>query len=178
MEIDLCSPLFLKNKSKVSIVIYTYAVYRAVHLQLVINLPTEGFIHALGRCIARTGRISAIYSDNGTNFRSSNNLLKSLNWSQTEISEDLALIKWKFIPPSAAWWDGWWKRLIRSVKNLLLRTFGRSSLNAEDLSKILREVEAIMNNRPLTYTSEESDKFIPLTPSSFIQDIQEIGIPD
>ena len=35
-----------------------------------------------------------------------------------------------------------------------------------------------MNNRPLTYIAEESDKFVPLTPASFIQDIQEIGIPD
>ncbi|XP_035222974.1 uncharacterized protein LOC118195758 [Stegodyphus dumicola] len=70
------------------------------------------------------------------------------------------------------------KRLIRSVKNLLLRTLGRSSLNFEDLSTILCEVEAVMNDRPLTYISEESDKFIPLTPLSFIEDIQVIGIPD
>ncbi|XP_035204968.1 uncharacterized protein LOC118179916 [Stegodyphus dumicola] len=173
MGIDLCRPPFLKDKTKVWIVIFTCAVYRAVHLELVNNLSTEGFIYALRRFIARRERISTIYSVNGTNFRVINNLLKSLNWCQIENSEDLAPIKWKFIPPTAAWWE----RLIRSVKNLL-RTLGRSSLNFEDLSTILCEVEAVMNNRPLTYISEESDKFVPLTPSSFIQYIQEIGIPD
>ena len=35
-----------------------------------------------------------------------------------------------------------------------------------------------MNNRPLTYIAEESDKFVPYSPPYFIQDIQEIGIPD
>ncbi|XP_035208060.1 uncharacterized protein LOC118182779 [Stegodyphus dumicola] len=176
--IDLCGPLFLKNKTKVWIVIFTCAVYRGRTLGIVTNLSAEGFIYALRRFIVRRGRTSTIYSDNGINFRGTNNLLKSLNWSQVENSEDLAPIKWKFIPPTAAWWDGWWERLIRSVKNLLLRTLGRSSLNFEDLSTILCEVEAVMNNRLLTHISEESDKFVPLTPSSFIQDIQEIGIPD
>ena len=73
-----------------------------MHLELVTNLSTEGFIHALRRFIAR---ILTIYSDNGTNFRGTTNLLKSLNWNQIENSEDFAPIMWKFISPTVAWWQ-------------------------------------------------------------------------
>ncbi|KFM60852.1 hypothetical protein X975_02759, partial [Stegodyphus mimosarum] len=59
--------------------IYTCAVYRAVHPELVTNLSTKCFIHSLIRLIAKRGRISTIYRDNGTNCQSTNNLLKSLN---------------------------------------------------------------------------------------------------
>lgn len=176
--IDLCGPLFLKRRSKVWIVLFTCAVYRAVHLELVSNLSTECFIQALRRFICRRGRPFTIYSDNGTNFRGTNNLLKSIEWKAIVSSEDLSPIKWKFIPPTAAWWGGWWERLIRCVKNLLVRTLGSSTLNYEEFMTVLCDVEATINKRPLTYLSEEPDRFIPLTPSTFLQEIEEIGVPD
>ncbi|KFM75279.1 hypothetical protein X975_15682, partial [Stegodyphus mimosarum] len=85
---------------------------------------------------------------------------------------------WKFIPPAAAWWGGWWERLIRSVKSLLLRVLGNSSVKYEELSTILCDVEAQINSRPLTYISDSSCDLVPLTPSMFLQDISDIGIPD
>lgn len=176
--IDLCGPLFLKQKAKVWIVLFTCAVYRAIHLELVTNLSTEGFIQSLRRFIARRGRPTTIYTDNGTNFRGTNNILKNLNWQKIETSECLLPIKWKFIPPTAAWWGGWWERLIRSIKALLIRMLGRSSLNMEELATILCDVEATVNSRPLTYVNDQIDNFVPLTPSMFIQDITEVGVPD
>lgn len=57
---------------------------------------------------------------------------------------------------------------------------GWTILQYEELSTLLCEFEATMNSWPLTYMYivKESVKFIPLTPSSFLQNIQEIGIPD
>lgn len=62
--IDYAGPLFLKDQ-KAYIYLFTCAVYRAVHLELVTSLSTEGFLEALRRFIARRGRPSVIYSDNG-----------------------------------------------------------------------------------------------------------------
>lgn len=177
--IDLCGPLFLKNRSKVWIVLYTCAVYRAVHLELVTSLSTETFILSLRRFIARRGRPSTIYSDNGTNFTGADSALKRLNWQTIESSTSgVKPLQWKFIPPTAAWWGGWWERLIRSVKSLLLRVLGNSSVNFEELSTILCDVEAQINSRPLTYISDGSCDLVPLTPAMFLQDIPETGIPD
>ncbi|GFV74387.1 integrase catalytic domain-containing protein [Trichonephila clavipes] len=80
--IDLCGPLFLKTDKKCWIVLAACAVYRTVHLELVSSLSTECFILALRRFIARRGRPSTIYSDNGKNLVGTANLLKKIDWKK------------------------------------------------------------------------------------------------
>ncbi|GFT60853.1 integrase catalytic domain-containing protein [Trichonephila clavipes] len=64
--VDLCGPLFfLKENKKYWIVLFTCAIYRAVHLELITSLSTDSFILAFRRFIARRGRPTTIYSDNG-----------------------------------------------------------------------------------------------------------------
>ncbi|GBL74415.1 hypothetical protein AVEN_235374-1 [Araneus ventricosus] len=74
------------------------------------SLSTDNFILALRRFIARRGRTSIIYSDNGTNFIGMDNSLKTINLRRLETS--FTPITWKFIPPAAPWWGGFWERLI------------------------------------------------------------------
>lgn len=54
---------------------------------------------------------------------------------------------------------------------------GRASLSQEELLTVICEVEATVNSRPLSFVSAE-ERLIPLTPASFLQDLQEIGVPD
>lgn len=87
-------------------------------------------------------------------------------------------IVWKFNPPTAAWWGGWWERLIRIMKDLMKRILGRQRLNHEELFTCVTFVEAIMNSRPLTYVTEDSEDLIPLTPSHFLRDVTETRTPE
>ncbi|GBL63633.1 hypothetical protein AVEN_124829-1, partial [Araneus ventricosus] len=176
--IDLCGPLFIKPKAKAWIVLFTCAVYRAIHLEVVTSLSTEAFIQSLRRFIARRGRPTTIYSDNGTNFTGTHNALREIDWERIASEEPFSPIKWKFIPPTAAWWGGWWERLIGSVKTLLLRVLGRSSLNYEELLTVSCDLETTINSRPLTYLSDEMEELMPLTPSLFLQDLKQTGVPD
>ncbi|GBM98525.1 hypothetical protein AVEN_53817-1 [Araneus ventricosus] len=57
---DLVGPLSLRGESKAWIVLFTCAVYRAVHLELVSSLSTESFMQALRRFWARRGRGSTL----------------------------------------------------------------------------------------------------------------------
>ncbi|XP_055935619.1 uncharacterized protein LOC129965604 [Argiope bruennichi] len=77
--VDLAGPLVLKNKSKAWIIFFTCAVFRAVDLELILTLSTQGFLLGFRRFIARRGRPSIIYSDNGSNFVGSNNLFESID---------------------------------------------------------------------------------------------------
>jgi len=77
--IDFAGPLFLFEGYKAYICLFSCAVYRAIHIELVITLSTEGFLEALRRFIARRGRPSIIYNDNGKNFIGASNLLKRIN---------------------------------------------------------------------------------------------------
>ncbi|GBM08755.1 hypothetical protein AVEN_149072-1 [Araneus ventricosus] len=166
--IDLAGPLFLKNEGKVWIVLFTCAVYRAIHLELVNSLSSDAFLLALRRFIARRGRPRTIYCDNGTNFRGASNDLSKLKRSKILKETRTPKIFWKFIPPTAAWWGGWWERLVRTLKDLLKRTLGKSVLTSNELYTVICDCESIINCRPLTYVSENPEELIPLTPSMFL----------
>ncbi|XP_071043021.1 uncharacterized protein [Parasteatoda tepidariorum] len=87
-------------------------------------------------------------------------------------------INWKFIPPSAPWWGGFWERLIGILKRILRKVLGRTSLNFEQLNTVLCDCKSIINGRPLTYASEDISDLVPLTPSMFLQEFKKIGVPD
>ncbi|KAJ8971723.1 hypothetical protein NQ317_000269 [Molorchus minor] len=155
--VDLAGPLHLKSNIKVWVCIFTCAVYRAVHLEIVSSLSTETFLLAFRRFIARRGRPVIVYSDNGSNFVGAENSLKTIDWT---------------------WWGGWWERVIRILKNLLRRQLGKASISFEELYTIICDCEAVINSRPLTYISETSEDLLTLTPAMFLQDIRENGVPD
>ncbi|XP_042910984.1 uncharacterized protein [Parasteatoda tepidariorum] len=176
--VDLAGPLYLKNGDKVWILLFTCAVYRAIHLELIQSLSTDRFLLGLRRFIARRGRPRTIYSDNGTNFVGAVNLMASIDWSKIVQESSILRIQWVFSPPEAAWWGRFWERMVQMVKNLLRRVLGKASINFEELSTVLCDAEAVINSRPLNYLSEDPEDLTPLTPAMFLQDVQTVGVPD
>jgi hypothetical protein len=176
--VDMAGPLHTKGKKKVYIAIFTCATYRAVHLELCSSLTTEVFIAALRRFVARRGRPSIIYSDNGLNFVGCSNALKNVDWVKITEYATVSEIRWKFNPPTAAWWGGFWERMIGVVKQLLRSVLGSARVTHEELETLLCEVESVVNSRPLTYVSEESEELIALTPNHFIRNGGGSGLPD
>ncbi|XP_054713434.1 uncharacterized protein LOC129222896 [Uloborus diversus] len=176
--IDLAGPSYLKDGKKVWVCLFTCAAYRAVHFELVSDISTDTFLLALRRFVARRGRCTVIYCDNGTNFVGAYNLFKTLGLNRIIEDGSVNRIQWKFNPPTASWWGGWWERLVRVMKNVLKRVIGRACLTYEEMSTVLCDCESTINSRPLTYVSEQESEFVPLSPSLFLQDIKETGMPD
>lgn len=176
--VDLAGPLYLKDGSKSWICLFTCAVYRAVHLELVTSLSTECFLLALRRFIARRGRPHIVYSDNGTNFTGANNLLQDLDWDLIEHEALIRKIEWRFNPPAAPWWGGFWERMVRTIKDLLKRNLGNSRLYYEELYTVLCDCESIVNQRPLTYQSDDPSELRALTPKDFLQDLRGSDVSD
>lgn len=86
-----CSPALFIGR-------YTSSSYRVFpHL-------SDGFMSGFRRFVARRGRPRIVYSDNGTNFTGTNNILKALNWEKIVRETSVHRIQWKFNPPAAAWW--------------------------------------------------------------------------
>ncbi|GBM86654.1 hypothetical protein AVEN_71851-1 [Araneus ventricosus] len=150
--VDLCGPLFLRDGTKSWIVLFTCAVFRAVHLELLTSLSTENFILALRRFISRRGRPSTIYSDNGTNLVGTSNEQKNIDWKKLKDHGSLKRINWKLNPPSSPWClGGFWERLIGKLKIILRRILGKARLTYEELYTIVCDPESVINSRPLTY---------------------------
>ncbi|GFU97070.1 probable RNA-directed DNA polymerase from transposon X-element [Trichonephila clavipes] len=130
---DLTGLLYVKRGDKVWIVLYTCAIYRALHLELVSFLSTDAFLLFFRRFVVRRGRSRIIYSDNGNNYRGTYNKLVCIDWNEVSRYVAIQRITWKFIPPTTAWWGGFWERLVRTVKELLRRTLWKTIFTYEEL---------------------------------------------
>ena len=157
--VDHAGPVYCKDtgNKKHYILLFTCAVIRAVHLELVQSLSLEDFMLAFRKFCARRGVPNTIYSDNAMTFKGAQTLLQKLFGPNSPT--------WKFSAPLAPWWGGWWERLVRTTKSALRKSLGKESVNRSQFETILAEVEGCINSRPLTYVEEES---APLTPSHFL----------
>ncbi len=176
--IDLAGPLYLKNGEKQWNVIFTCAVMRAVHLELVSSVNTEEFILALCRFIYRRGRPSFIHTDCGLNFVATANFFGKINWKKVAEDSRVQRITWIFNPPASPWWGGFWERLIRVVKEFLRKLLGHNKLTKTELDTAICFVESLLNGRPLTYVSDDPDDLVPLVPAAFLSDIEQSEFPE
>ncbi|GFV04285.1 uncharacterized protein TNCV_919061 [Trichonephila clavipes] len=62
----------------------------------------------------------------------------AFEWNEVSRYAKIQRISWKFIPPTAAWWGGFWERIVRTLKELLRRTLGDIVLIGDDVKKRLQ----------------------------------------
>ena len=153
-------------------VIFTCMASRAVHLEMAYSLDTSSCIDAIRRFISRRGQVAHIKSDNGTNFvgaeRELREALSQLNQEKIQKSLLHSGVKWSFNTPAASHHGGVWERLIRMVRKVLNSILHQQHLDDEGLQTLLCEVEAILNDRPITKASEDPNDLEPLTPNHIL----------
>ena len=60
-------------------------------------------------------------------------------------------IEWHLNLPLAPLYGGFFERIVKSVKDLLIKDSKDSWVSYEEMQTVLFECEAILNNRPFTY---------------------------
>ena len=171
--VDFAGPLYAntsQDQDKVYICLFSCGVTRAVHLELTVDLTANSFLQAFRRFASRQGLPTKMISDNAKTFTASAREVKKIVRTP-EVQRYLVdkRATWEFIAEKAPWWGGFWERLARSIKNCLKKTIGCSSLTFEELRTLLIEIEAILNNRPLTYIyDDENGVSYTLTPADLI----------
>nr|XP_042913510.1 uncharacterized protein K02A2.6-like [Parasteatoda tepidariorum] len=182
--IDFAGPVnirCLKSRDTAYITLCTCATTRALHIELVSDLPTDKFLLALQRFVGRRGLPHTIYTDNATTFHAANKdlilLWQVLSSAKTQQYYAQNGITWKFIAPRSALWGGWWERLIGVVKRCLRKVLGRALLDEEGLFTVFIGIEATLNSRPLVYKDGKDDSSTALTPSHFLTGRKLTAIP-
>ena len=153
-------------------VIFTCLSSRAVHLEMATSLDTDACINALRRFMSRRGQVTHMLSDNGTNFvgseRELREALAKLNHSKIQGALLQHGIKWSFNTPAASHHGGVWERVIRMIRKVLNSVLRLQTLDDDGLHTVLCEVEAILNDRPITKLSEDPNDLEPLTPNHIL----------
>ena len=141
--VDFAGPLHIRypgknGTSKVWLCLFTCAVIRAVHLDLVPDMSTSSFVRCLKRFVARRGIPKRFISDNAQTFKCSEKLLKSM-LRQREVNQYLTANKilWIFNVERAPWWGGLFERMVKSTKRCLRKVICHSKLYYDELLTIL-----------------------------------------
>ncbi|MEO0683527.1 MAG: reverse transcriptase domain-containing protein [Cyanobacteria bacterium J06649_11] len=142
---------------KIYILLFSCMASRYIHLEVVDDMTPATTFNAIRRVIASFGSISAIFSDSHPSYKATADLI---------YHHTCGSLKWNFQTPHSPHKGGHFERLIRIVKrslNLNLHKY----LTKDDFCTMVKEIQSVINNRPLTYTS--SDLFEePLTPNMIV----------
>ena len=170
--IDFTGALYVRNsstESKVYVCLFTCATTRAIHLEIVMDLSVETFFLAFRRFASCRSLPQILVSDNASTYTAAAEELRRLLQSD-HLADMLGRqgVQWRFIPKRAPWYGGWWECLIGLTKMALKKVLGRSRVTFAVLLTLVVEVEAILNDQPLTYVSCELNDLEPLTPSQLL----------
>ncbi|XP_057186686.1 uncharacterized protein LOC130552431 [Triplophysa rosa] len=161
-------------------IIYKCLTTRAVHVDLLHSMDVDSFLMSLRRFIARRGTPAELYSDRGTNFTAGEKELReSFNSMSSDLQRLLAgqKIDFRFNPPAAPHFGGTWEREIKSVKSALYTVIGAQPVSEEVLHTTLLEVEAILNAKPLGYTSSNVADLDAVTPNVLLMGRLDGSLP-
>lgn len=180
--VDYCGHFWLKAnprgtvKTKGYICVFRCMVTGGIHLELVSDMSTEGFMNALYRFVGRRGEVAEIFSDNGTNFKGAVHVLNGLykmlidKRTQVKLAEwcEAKYVDWHFIPPRSPHMGGTWESAVKLTKGLLVKIMGNSLLSYEEFSTVLCRIESILNSRPITKLNDDPTDLNALTPGHLI----------
>lgn len=163
--IDYAGPVHVRNTfgddgttHKAWIALITCSVSRAIYLDIAQNYDADALIELLERFFNRYGAPKKVVSDNGSNFTA--NATKAFAKSR--------FIRWSYNIEVAPWQGGLFERLIQSTKRILRKSLRKEIMTYNELLTLLKRIENILNNRPLTYVYDDEIGQPPLTPNHLI----------
>ena len=179
--VDFTGAMYIREgdgERKVYICLFTCATTRAVHLEVVLDMTVDSFMLAFRKFTSRKSLPRMMMSDNASTYLAAADELQQL-LDCTSLKEALGShgVTWQFIPKRAPWYGGYWERLVGLTKQALKKTLGRSFVTLPILETIVVEVEATLNDRPLTYVSADVADVEPLTPAHLLYGRRMTSLP-
>lgn len=170
---------------KVYLVVVVCFHTKAVHLEVVTDLTSRGFLRVFKMFQAARGKPNTIFSDNATTFLGAKRIIceefkRAVTAANDEVREQLSQegVEWKTIPPRSPHMGGLWEAAIKQAKRHLKAAIGTEVLNIEDFRVVIKEVEAILNSRPLVSLSNDPADCMVLTPAHFLVGRPLMSLPE
>ena len=156
--LDFLGPIFVHDidcaAEKRWIALFTCSATRAVHMEVSKSQSTSDVLDVIRNFVSRRGLPKLVVTDNASTFVKLGKYFASCR------------IEWKHIVEKAAWWGGFYERLVGMVKSNLKKVLGKKSVTSDNLCVLIHEIEAVINSRPLTYVGDDDVDI--LTPGHFL----------
>lgn len=156
-------------------------------MELVADLSSSAFLNAFSRFTSTRGLCKHVFTDRGTNFVGANSELNAMYkmLQSDEIEHEIKTmcrddrINWHFYPPGAPHFGGLHEAAVKSAKFHLRRVMATASLTYEELNTLVKQVEAVLNSRPLcTKQTSNDDEIFILTPGHFLIGRSLVSVPE
>lgn len=151
---------------QVFLIIFTCAVSRMVHSEVLDGMTVTDMMHGLRRFTSRYGPPSLFYSDNALTFKCVARELP-LVFSHPNLQKFLidSKITWKFYVEKAPWMGGFIERVVSLYKGPIARVMGRAKLDYQEFITLVCELNGMLNSRPISYVYDTPGEEGPITPS-------------
>ena len=174
--VDFTGALYVQapgGECKAYICLFTCAVSRAVHLEIVTDLTVDNFLQAFRRFVARRSLPQLLISDNGSTFLAAAEDTFCLyriirnpcpQRYPMEVHTKTCTLVWRFLGALGGTNQECTEKDVRTGTHHGLQT-------------IVVEIEARLNNRPLTNTSSDVDDPEPISPSHLLHGKRIVTLP-
>lgn len=142
-------------------ILFTCLNTRAIVVEVLLDMSARTVLHVLRRFIATIGCPTWLICDNAQSFKTIANCYNSTSTRHND--EDILdyctkqRIQMKFIPAMSPWQGGIYEKMIDLFKKSFKHAVGTKLLDLDDITTTVKESEAIVNTRPLTYVTNEVD---------------------
>ena len=183
--VDFTGHLTVKDRSgnhiKVYICLFTCLTTRTISLDIVEDLSTSSYLQAFRQHCSIFSIPHLILSDNTQTFKRADHDLQILlsHFDSPAFQNALAVkrIRFLYIPARSPHWGGVYGRLISLTKTSLKKVLGRSLVTLQELHTLIKEIQAILNDRPLTTLKSDLNELQPLTSSHLLFGFHITALP-
>ena len=146
---------------------------RNVNLEIVDDMTTDQFLLAFRRHCAIYGTPSLILCDNAKTFQKGDEEIQKLFQviEHQAVQHHLAQkrVQMRHIPAKSPHWGGMYERLIGVLR--------RALISLSELQTLIKEVQAVVNDRPITFVYHDVNDPEPLAPSKLMYGFDVTALP-
>ena len=178
ISLDILGPFLVRgetnkrSRGKAYGVVLNCMVTRAVHLDVLVDYSTDGFIQAFRRFMSVRGAPLQVYSDPGSQLQGASKELKDMyaNVDQVRLKEFGCQngFEWNFTSADSPWQNGCSEALIKSVKKAMENILGSQVVSFSELLTIMYEIANLMNERPIGKKSLDVEDGTYLCPNDML----------
>ena len=206
-SVDLAGPFYIKTLPqsdqtiKMWVALFCCHATRYVVLEpLLAKCDSKEFIQSITRVCAQVPPIKVMWSDQGPQMKKSQTFLRKLyegrndpfamddrpvTTTPLEELKDISLeerlskrgITWQFATPLSPHKMGVHECLMKSFKEPLAKTIGAKILSVSEMTTILRDIQGMLNSRPLVVETDDPSDFVAITPAKMMIGYNHAQLP-